>query len=97
MGAAGLEITKCGALCGGPAMRFVLIFFIIALFCQVIIHLPVESRTIFGPVHWQSEREKKEFHRLLKKHGQHRQISVIFDDGSKTYFINDKGEKCLFK
>jgi len=78
-------------------MRFVLIFFIVALFCQAIIHLPAESRGIYGPVQWQSEQEKKEFHKLLKKHGQHRQISVIFYDGSKTYFINEKGKKCLFK
>jgi hypothetical protein len=78
-------------------MRFVLIFFIVALFCQAIIHLPVESRGIYGPVQWQSEQEKTEFHKLLRKHGQHRQISVIFYDGLKTYFINEKGEKCLFK
>jgi hypothetical protein len=85
------------SLCGGLSMRFVLIFFIVALFCQAIIHLPVESRGIYGPVQWQSEQEKTEFHKLLRKHGQHRQISVIFYDGSKTYFINEKGEKCLFK
>ena len=86
------------SFCGGQSMRFVLIFSIVALFCQAIIHLPVESRGIYGgPVQWQSEQEKKEFHRLLRKHGQHRQISVIFYDGSKTYFINEKGEKCLFK
>jgi len=78
-------------------MRFVLIFFIVALFCQIVIHLPTEPRGIYGPVQWQSAQEEKEFHRLLRKHGQHRQISVIFDDGSKTYFINEKGEKCLFK
>jgi hypothetical protein len=84
-------------LCGGAAMRLVLIFFIVVLFCQAIIHLPVESRGMYGPVQWQSDKEKKEFHRLLRKHGQHRVISVIFYDGSKTYFINEKGEKCLFK
>ncbi|MGC9975606.1 MAG: hypothetical protein ABSC57_02640 [Syntrophales bacterium] len=78
-------------------MRFVLIFFIVALFSQTVIHFPVESRIIYGPVEWQSELEKKEFHRLLRKHGQHKQISVIFYDGSKQYFINEKGEKCLFK
>jgi hypothetical protein len=78
-------------------MRFVFIFLLVALFCQAIINLPVESRGIYGPVRWQSKQEKNEFHKLLKKHGQHRQISVIFYDGSKTYFINEKGEKCLFR
>ena len=78
-------------------MRFILIFFIVALFCQAIIQLPLGPRGIYGPVQWQSEQEKAEFHKLLRKHGQHRQISVIFYDGSKTYFINEKGEKCLFK
>ncbi len=78
-------------------MRFVLIFFIVAAFCQAVIHLPVEPKGKYGPVQWQSELEKKEFHRLLRKHGQHRQISVIFYDGSRQYFINERGEKCLFK
>jgi hypothetical protein len=78
-------------------MRFILIFFIVAFFCQAIIHLPLEPQGTYGPVQWQSEQEKAEFHKLLRKHGQHRQISVIFYDGSKTYFINEKGEKCLFK
>ena len=82
---------------GRLAMRFILIFFIVALFCQAIIHLPLEPQGTYGPVQWQSEQEKVAFHKLLRKHGQHRQISVIFYDGSKTYFINEKGEKCLFK
>jgi hypothetical protein len=78
-------------------MRFVLIFFIVALFCVAIINLPLERQDRYVPVQWQSEQEKAEFHRLLRKHGLHRQISVVIYDGSKAYFINEKGEKCLFK
>ena len=78
-------------------MRFVLIFFVVALLCQAVVNLPEKPKGTYGPVQWRSQEQKAEFFKLLKKHGQHRQISVIFYDGSKSYFINDKGEKCLFK
>ena len=78
-------------------MRFVIAFFIVVIFCQAIIHCPDGQRERFGAVKWLSEQEKSEFHKLLRKHGQNKRVSVIYYEGSKAYFINEKGEKCLFK
>jgi len=78
-------------------MKLVIVFLIVVLFCQVIIHWPIRQEERKGAVIWRSEQEKKDFYRLLRKHGQLNQISVIFYDGSKVYFINENGQKCLFK
>ncbi len=45
---------------------------------------------------WRSEAEKKEFHRLLRKHGLHKQVSVIYGWPKKPYYINSRGQKCKF-
>jgi len=66
-------------------MKFVIIFLIVVLFCQVIIHWPIRQEQR-GAVIWRSAQEKKDFYRLLRKHGQHNQISMIFYDGSKALF-----------
>jgi len=78
-------------------MRFVIAFFIVAIFCQAIIHCPAGQQGGYGAAQWQSEEEKNEFHKLLRKHGQDKQVSVIYYEGVRAYFINEKGEKCLFK
>lgn len=78
-------------------MKFLISFFAVVLFCQAVIHLPVKQQGRYGAIEWRSEQEKKEFHRLLRKHGQHKQISVIFYEKSKAYYIDRKGRKCLFK
>jgi hypothetical protein len=80
----------------GDAMRYVIIFLIVALFCHVIIHWPIRQEQR-GAVIWRSAQEKRDFYRLLRKHGQHNQMSAIFYDGSKAYFISENGQKSLFK
>ena len=69
-------------------MKYVVIFLIVVLFCQLIIHWPIRQEEKGGVVIWRSSQEKMDFYRLLHKHGQHKQISVTFHDGSKAYSLN---------
>jgi hypothetical protein len=50
-----------------------------------------------GVIKWKSPAEKKEFYRLLRKHGLHKDIACIINDGKSKYYFNSRGEKCLFK
>jgi uncharacterized alpha/beta hydrolase family protein len=79
----------------GDAMKYVIIFLIVVLFCQVIIHWPIRQEERSGVVIWRSSQEKMDIYKSLQKHGQHKQISVIFYDGSKAYSMNENSEKSL--
>ena len=63
---------------------------------QAFIYWPVRTSPVGAAYEWRSLQEKKEFHRLLKKHGLHRQITVIFRDGSREYYLNRRGQRCPF-
>jgi hypothetical protein len=78
-------------------MKFVIAFLLVVAFCQMIIHCPAGQQERFNLVKSLSAQEKKDSHKLVRKHGQDRQIFVIYYEGSKAYFRNEKGEKYLFK
>jgi len=76
-------------------MKYVIIFLIVALFCQMIIHWPIRQEERGSAVIWRSSQERMDFYRLLRKHGQHKQMSLIAYDESKSYVVNRNGEKNL--
>ena len=41
--------------------------------------------------------ERLEFKRLLKKHGLHHQVSIVYDWPKDPYFVDEKGRRCAFK
>lgn len=49
-----------------------------------------------GPGEFKTAGEKAEFMRLLKKHGLHRQVSVVCDWPEAPYFVRD-GRRCAFR
>jgi len=60
------------------AMKYLIATIVIILSFQAFIYWPVRTSPVGAAYEWRSLQEKKEFHRLLKKHGLHRQITVIF-------------------
>lgn len=69
-----------------------------SIFCFcVVVNFPMEQPQKLGAIEWRSPAEKKDFYRLLRKHGLYKKISVIVDDGKNKYYFNSRGEKCLFK
>lgn len=77
-------------------MRFVLAAIVVMIFIQAVIWWPGEDR-YDSPGKFKSQAEEKEYYRLLKKHGQHKLIAVIFYDEKVPYYFNERGQKCRFK
>jgi len=77
-------------------MRFVLAAIIVMIFIQALLWWP-------GADHYnnrgqfKSQAEEAEYNRLLKKHGQHKLIAVIFYDEKIPYYFNKRGQKCRFQ
>jgi hypothetical protein len=78
-------------------MKYLIAIIVIIMSFQAFIYWPVRTSPAGAKYEWKSQEEKKEFQWLLKKHGQHKIISVIFrDDRGREYYFNEKGQKCLF-
>jgi len=78
-------------------MKYIILILAIILGILMLVYQPFTMPpTQQAAVVWKSEAEKKEFHRLLKKHGLDRKISCIYVEGKKRYFINSRGQKCKF-
>lgn len=60
------------------------------LFVRPLHYLPA------APPAFQNDEERREFHRLLRKHGMDRQIAVIHEDRQGWYFVRD-GRRCAFR
>ncbi len=41
--------------------------------------------------------ERLEFKRLLKKHGLHKQVSIVYGYPESPYYLDSKGRRCTFK
>lgn len=46
---------------------------------------------------FESYGERLEFRRLLKKHGLHQQVSIVYEWPKNPYFIDAEGRRCAFK
>ncbi len=77
-------------------MKYLIACLVMIMGFQAFIYWPVLTSPAAAAYEWRSLQEKKEFQRLLKKHGLDRKISVVFYDGKQKYFINEKGQKCRF-
>jgi hypothetical protein len=77
-------------------MRYFIAIMIIILGFQAFIYWPVRTAPQQAAIEWRSEQEKREFHRLLRKHGLQHDVSVIYGWPKKPYYINNRGQKCRF-
>jgi hypothetical protein len=77
-------------------MKYLIALIVIIMSFQAFIYWPVRTSPACAKYEWKSQEEKKEFHRLLKKHGLHKQVSVIFNDGKREFYINERKQKCPF-
>ncbi len=77
-------------------MKYVVAILILVASFRAFIYWPVRTSPSGEMSERHTQEQIKEFKRLLKKHGLHKQISVIFTEGKQQYFINERGVKCRF-
>ena len=77
-------------------MKYFIAALVIIISFQAFIYWPVRTAPSYVLSEIISEEEYKEFKRLLRKHGLHKQISCIINDGKQKYYYNERGQKCPF-
>ena len=78
-------------------MKYFIAILVMIIGFQAFIYWPVRTSPRGAMSDWATLEEQKEFKRLLRKHGLHKQISVIINDGKQSYYYNKRGQKCPFK